>query len=208
MTALYSIEKYRLEAEKIVREDVIFCHSSLVSDLLQNPEVCEKLDISWDDLLNISSKLDYEEHARENVIPDMDAHGAWYWLYGEDKLPEGFADEPEDFDNVTPAELETMRAAVVQALDDSDEWQEFCEDQRSEPDATEAYEHWHVSGWLSRRLDEQGEMVGEVYGMPIWGRTCSGQAICMDHVILSIAKTLVDEREASEAATLALRAKD
>ncbi len=51
-------------------------------------------------------------------------------------------------------------------------------------------------------------MIGELYGMQIWGRTCSGQAISMDHNILCIAKTLVDEREARETATLALRAKD
>lgn len=50
----------------------------------------------------------------------------------------------------------------------------------------EAYEHWIVSSWLSARLADHGEMVGEVMGLTIWGRCTTGQAISMDGVIREI----------------------
>ncbi len=50
----------------------------------------------------------------------------------------------------------------------------------------EALEHWLVSEWLGKRLQEQGEMVIDFYGLTIWGRTTSGQAIYIDSVIEDI----------------------
>ena len=50
----------------------------------------------------------------------------------------------------------------------------------------EALEHWLVSDWLGKRLLEQGEMVIDFMGLTIWGRTTSGQAICIDSVIEDI----------------------
>lgn len=50
----------------------------------------------------------------------------------------------------------------------------------------EALEHWIVSEWLASRLLEEGEMVVEFLGLTIWGRTTSGQAICIDSVIEDI----------------------
>ncbi|RLC34851.1 MAG: hypothetical protein DRZ76_01730 [Candidatus Nealsonbacteria bacterium] len=51
-----------------------------------------------------------------------------------------------------------------------------------------ALEHWIVSDYLADRLQEQGEMVANVLGMQVWGRTCTGQAIALDDVIRKIAK--------------------
>tara|TARA_R110002051_G_scaffold287567_3_gene350281 strand:+ start:1196 stop:1540 length:345 start_codon:yes stop_codon:yes gene_type:complete len=50
----------------------------------------------------------------------------------------------------------------------------------------EALEHWIISEWLAKRLLEEGEMVIEFLGLTIWGRTTSGQAICIDLVIEDI----------------------
>ncbi len=50
----------------------------------------------------------------------------------------------------------------------------------------EALEHWLISDWLANRLREEGEMVIEFMGLTIWGRTTSGQAICIDSVIEAI----------------------
>jgi len=50
----------------------------------------------------------------------------------------------------------------------------------------EALEHWLVSEWLGKRLQEEGEMVIDFYGLTIWGRTTSGQAIYIDSVIEDI----------------------
>jgi len=50
-----------------------------------------------------------------------------------------------------------------------------------------ALEHWIVTPWLGSQLSEIGEMVGEFFGLHIWGRTTSGQAIHMDCSIQKIA---------------------
>ena len=52
--------------------------------------------------------------------------------------------------------------------------------------AEEALEHWLVSDWLANRLREEGEMVVNFMDLTIWGRTTSGQAICIDSVIEDI----------------------
>ncbi len=56
----------------------------------------------------------------------------------------------------------------------------------------EVYEHWIVSSWLGEKLKEQGETVVEdFYGLTIWCRTTTGQAIYMDYVIQEIYNDLI-----------------
>ena len=50
----------------------------------------------------------------------------------------------------------------------------------------EVLEWWLVTSWLADRLREQGETVIDELGCHWWGRTSSGQAIYMDHVIEQI----------------------
>lgn len=50
----------------------------------------------------------------------------------------------------------------------------------------EVLEWWLVTPWLADRLREQGETVIDELGSHWWGRTSSGQAIYMDHVIEQI----------------------
>ena len=50
----------------------------------------------------------------------------------------------------------------------------------------EILEWWVVSEWLLEKLKEKGETVEQFYGLPIWGRVCSGQAIALDGVIQNI----------------------
>lgn len=46
---------------------------------------------------------------------------------------------------------------------------------------------WHsVSSWLACRLMDKNETIIEVGTMAIWGRTTTGQSICMDTVIEDI----------------------
>lgn len=49
-------------------------------------------------------------------------------------------------------------------------------------DATpcEVYEQWHVSSWLAHQLKREGETVREFFGMFVWLRTCTGQAVFLD----------------------------
>lgn len=67
-----------------------------------------------------------------------------------------------------------------------DSWREACEIDRLEPYLTEALEHWIVSSWLAKKLEDKGEMTGEFAGLTIWGRACSGQSTYMDGVICGI----------------------
>ena len=68
--------------------------------------------------------------------------------------------------------------------DDCDTWEEACDLYDIEPIQREVYEHWIVSDWIANRLEEHGELVlRDFFGLTVWGRTCSGQAIALDGVI-------------------------
>ncbi len=56
-------------------------------------------------------------------------------------------------------------------------------------DYQEIYEHWAVSQWLHDQLKAKGEAVcDDFYGLCVWGRTTTGQAVYADSVIQQIAK--------------------
>lgn len=74
--------------------------------------------------------------------------------------------------------------------DPFDSWEEAAAHLRLDPWRYEAYEHWIVSEFLGRKLAEQGEMVGELFGFTIWGRCTTGQGIAMDGVIEAIASSM------------------
>ncbi|MEN0109087.1 MAG: hypothetical protein AAF805_00040 [Planctomycetota bacterium] len=72
-----------------------------------------------------------------------------------------------------------------------DNWQEACcAVDICDPHTREALEHWIVSDWFAARLAERGEITGELIGLTIWGRTCSGQAISLDGVVREIAQSM------------------
>jgi len=55
----------------------------------------------------------------------------------------------------------------------------------------EVYEHWAVSKWLAEKLAEKGEVIElDFYGVCLWGRGTTGQAIAIDYVIEEIAKDI------------------
>lgn len=57
-----------------------------------------------------------------------------------------------------------------------------------EGERQEPLEHWIVSSWLAGRLKTMGEPIDEdFYGLCLWGRTCSGQAILLDSPIRYLA---------------------
>jgi hypothetical protein len=102
-------------------------------------------------------------------------------------------------DDATP----TLVNEFLRHLEDADAWQDFCAAHELEPHRHEIYEHWIVSDRLTARLEERGEVIErDFYGLTIWGRACSGQAILLDDVICSIYDELHPEQEASEIAEL------
>ncbi len=55
----------------------------------------------------------------------------------------------------------------------------------------EIYEYWAVTPWLAKKLINRSEKVDQdFYGLCVWGRTCTGQAIYMDGVIRRIVEEL------------------
>jgi hypothetical protein len=68
-----------------------------------------------------------------------------------------------------------------------DGWQDLCENEGIEPYQWEIYEHWIVSDWLAGELEEKGHaVIRDFYGLTIWGRPTTGQAIYIDGVIQEI----------------------
>lgn len=76
-----------------------------------------------------------------------------------------------------------LRQKILNLVEaEPDGWREVCEEYNLDPEIREAYEHWIVSEWAARWLEEKGEITGEVCGLTIWGRCCTGQSIYMDNV--------------------------
>ena len=98
---------------------------------------------------------------------------------------EGFEVEPDDEGEYDKKDL-LRRAELIAEKD----YEEFCREHDIEPDEHEVYEHWIVTDYFARKLKEQGETVGEVCGLTIWGRCATGQAISMDGVITRIARDM------------------
>ena len=57
----------------------------------------------------------------------------------------------------------------------------------------EVLEWWICSDWLYNKLKAKGETIDTFYGLQIWGRTCSGQAIKCDWVIQTIYKDFISK---------------
>ncbi len=63
----------------------------------------------------------------------------------------------------------------IQAMRDN------CEDHQ------EIFEYWVCSNWLIEQLKELKEPILETEYETWWGRTCTGQSICLDYVIQKLA---------------------
>jgi hypothetical protein len=86
----------------------------------------------------------------------------------------------------SPAEA---KLAAVE-ISETEYWDDLCQSQSIEPDRPQVFEHWFVRNWAFSKLMEQGETVGIVEDIFVWGRCTTGQAMCLDHVWQSIAAEL------------------
>lgn len=177
----YNNDTIRLESERIVRSDVLYCVSSLISSL-NNPEACEIMGVDYDDVLSVCVSDDWETPARE-YIDGLDA----------DELQD--IAEYLDVEGADAWEAESMESASMEAAivahceEDPDQWRELCDYCRIDSEIVEALEHWIVSTWLARKLEDLGEMVcRDICGLTVWGRRTTGQTISVDHVMLTIAR--------------------
>ena len=154
---------------KFVNREVIYCVSSLIYELGRNPDCFDNSVYFYDEILDICSKPDYEEavrYADSLHVIYSNYFGGFVWVDRENHtISEPFDTEAEAYDNC-------------------------CYENSLDPEYIEAYEHWIVTDWLAKKLEAHGEMVGDIFGLTIWGRTCSGQAILLDYVISKICEEL------------------
>jgi len=74
-------------------------------------------------------------------------------------------------------------------VSDAENWQELCEEQNIEVDdyTPEIFEHWIITDWLADKLENHGHKVlRDFFGLTIWCRPTTGQAILLDGVISQI----------------------
>lgn len=195
--SLYSIDPVREAAERIVRNEVHACASYLISGLLKSSEACEAFDLDYeDDVLPLAEVTDYEE-AAESHIGDLDEDELREYLDAQcvDYVaPRDEDDTGEDEgDEVQPDTLDTLRAKALDAMREQGA-QDYCSENNLDPERSEVYEHWIVSGWFARKMAEQGHPTSDdICGFTIWGRATTGQSISMDHAVLQVAAESVDK---------------
>lgn len=156
------------DVERMVGQNVLVCLSSMVSTLAADGCAISTGRSGRDEealaLFNLADQavelrapvLDYEEAARAHGWKQDDSGNYWS-LEGED--------------GETRAE-DAQKACELCSLD---------------PYKREIYEHWAVSEWLAEKLEAAGERVDRDFaGLCVWGRTCTGQSIAQDGVIVGI----------------------
>lgn len=152
-------------ADDLVRVEVHYCVSTLVSTLASTP--LPIVSQEGNDLVALC------EQAQELCYPIED--------FEEAAREAGWKENPLQGYFTDPAGDETLCC----------DWQEACEIDGLEPYQHEIYEHWIVSDWLADRLAENGEKVDKDFaGLTVWARTTTGQAISMDSVIQKIVAAL------------------
>lgn len=175
LLALYQQDDWEAPGRYFIEED---------ADLSQLEEIADKYGY-WSDVLEESNVPIVEEFERnEDTL---------YVVAG--KLETEYDDEDDARDAAIDSVLPAIREKVAALVDaEACGWQEVCDEYDLDPEIREVYEHWLVSGWLARKLEAKGEVVGEFAGLTIWGRCTTGQSIYMDGVIETItAETYPEE---------------
>ena len=167
-------------ANRLVNREIYHNASQMISGIA--PHACEMgledevLSVCHPD--NDISEEDYQEAA--------EAEG---WVKFEDATEEQRKTALEEY---LPDDNTTDRT-FIQIDDDGgyldsdyriDSYEELCGDHNIEVEGqeVEVFEFWIISDWLAYRLPSQ-----VILGFNIWGRTCTGQAICLDYNIQEIA---------------------
>ena len=152
--------------DELVRREVIYCVSSLMSDLR---DVIQHLDAEMQEKYYELgyAPADYEEAASQE---------GWqrYYLAGGEEDTAIFVNDDGRVDRV------------------NESWEMLCIDNGIEAEGREVYEFWLLSNWFGDKLEAKGErVVRDFLGLnAVWGRTCTGQMISCDGVIEEITKEL------------------
>lgn len=161
-------------ADDLVRREVHYCVSALVSTLANRPDDGPRLrSAAGNDLADLCWQ------AIELAMPIDD--------WEEAAFQKGWTGKPGAF-----------RRNGLEGVYVAESWQELCELEEIEPYQREVFEHWIVSDWLAEKLAAKGEKVDTDFaGLTVWARTTTGQGIASDSVIQDIVADL-NKPESSE----------
>lgn len=205
-------------AGRLVQREVVCCVSSLVSGLTElsqlvgYSELRDALGTDSDELSALCQRPNYEEAVRQFIMNDADLdqleevaeqHGYWSDALADAGLTPNTAgadDHLEGYLESEPDKFNLLRQCVWELINTDDEYQWVCREYDLDYDYDEVYEHWVVSDWLQRKLAEKGEITGDLCGLTIWGRCCTGQSMVLDSVIQEITRELWPEEWAGEKA--------
>ena len=195
-------------AGRLVEREVYYCVSSLVStlsNLAQEclPSVLRNEGLDWeDDILPLLESTNYEEAVRawvtdssgtdvQSLESAIEIDNYWGEFLEEVIIPKlgQLGDDLDDWLDADPERDEKFRELVFERLYKNSDMEELCRELQIDTDdfRDEVYEHYIISGWLAARLRERGETIGELCGLTIWGRGCTGMSISLDRVMQSIA---------------------
>jgi hypothetical protein len=166
--------------KELVETEVIYCVSSLVHTLTKE------------------NKLE-EEQAIELWTAPIDYGSAKYELELEhDYVFKHFCSEDNQYYFGVRNKDAVWRIDPIHNDEETAiyEWFEIYRGGSLDDYRQEIFEHWIVSSWLGKKLQEQGETVVEDFlGIDyIWGRTTTGQAIWCDYIIQTIYNELISRR--------------
>lgn len=157
------------QLDQFVRQNVNLCVSALITSLAAgyhaistNTDMGRNLSGIAEQAMELSTSAeDYAEAARQADYVQVPIAGVLMWIGAEDK------DSPD------PMYWSEAR--------------EVCNAEGLDPCQWEIYEHWAISEWLAEKLEAKGERIDRNFaGLCVWGRTCTGQSISMDGVIVEI----------------------
>jgi hypothetical protein len=204
-----------ITAQDLVSREVYYCVSSLIYELVQRAESFDAEDAEALYELGIAHR-DYEEACREAGWEEVTDPVSFVFSNGDEifRHCEGWEDDawsalardlsldPELYDE-DASDQEKCEENGWELKDDAtfynpetgetseaEDWEELASEFDIDPHEWEAFEHWLVSDWFARKLTEHGYVVREVFGLTVWARGTTGQAIYMDGVIEDIAKEL------------------
>lgn len=172
-----------ISPEDLVRREVHYCVSYLVSTLAQNMGAVEFSEAHRD-------LADMTEQAFELACPIDDWEEAAIQI-GWVERPATTSPEGVKSDWCVVRGTTAEDAEHAAGFKYAENWRDACESDDLEPYQREVFEHWIVSDWLADKLAERGEKVDKGFaGMIVWARTTSGQGIASDSVIEAICAEL------------------
>ena len=200
--------------QRIVRDDVMICQTSLVESLLSFEYECFNYDNISNNYIDheeeigeveeeITELRDLVETLAERVVDDTDEiEGLTDDLKElEDEPDSGYSPERDERKFNVIALLNNLEFKVnlqKKEIEVNEKLIEELEEQSSDlrennGGDNEVFEWWVVSSWLRVKLESRGEVILDNDYGTWWGRGTSGQSIELDSVIQDIAKSITND---------------